>query len=188
MKLTQKLKVMLRALILKAGELETDKGRLIYDGDELTVGTEVFVEQAGENDEIEVIPAPDGEYEADGKTYVVAEGKISEIREPEEPEAEEEQEMEDEPAAEPADDNDQPEEGQSLEERVAALEGRVGEILEGIETILNGIAALEGRIEEIEAKVAGLEKPAADPINENEGEFSEEPKSRFQILREMNKK
>lgn len=185
MKITQKLKIMLRALILKAGELETDKGRLIYDGDELTVGTDVFIEQAGENDEIEVVPAPDGEYEADGRTYVVAEGRIAEIREPEEPA--EQEEMEDEPAAEPADDNDQPEEGQSLEERVAALEGRVGEILEGIEGILNGIAALEQRIEALEAKVAGLEEPAADPIDENDGEFSEQPKSRLQILRELNK-
>lgn len=185
MKLTQKLKVMLRALILKAGEIETDKGRLIYDGDELTVGTDVFVEQAN-GDEIEVVPAPDGEYEADGKTYVVADGKISEIREPE-AEDEPETEMEDEPAAEPADEQPVPDEGQSLEDRVAALEGRVAEILEGIETILNGIASLEGRVEELEAKIAGLEEPAADPIDEKDENFSDQPKSRLQIYRDLNK-
>lgn len=185
MKLTQKLKVMLRALILKAGEIETDKGRLIYDGDELTVGTDVFVEQAN-GDEIEVVPAPDGEYEADGKTYVVADGKISEIREPE-AEEEPEAEMEEEPAAEPADEQPVPDEGQSLEDRVAALEGRVAEILEGIETILNGIASLEGRVEELEAKIAGLEEPAADPIDEKDENFSDQPKSRLQIYRDLNK-
>ena len=185
MKLTQKLKIMLRALILKAGEIETDKGRLIYDGDELTVGTDVFVEQAN-GDEIEVVPAPDGEYEADGKTYVVADGKISEIREPEAKD-EPETEMEDEPAADPADEQPVPDEGQSLEERVAALEGRVAEILEGIETILNGIASLEGRVEELEAKIAGLEKPAADPIDERDENFSDQPKSRLQIYRDLNK-
>lgn len=185
MKLTQKLKVMLRALILKAGEIETDKGRLIYDGDELTVGTDVFVEQAN-GDEIEVVPAPDGEYEADGKTYVVADGKISEIREPE-AEDEPEAEMEEEPAAEPADEQPVPDEGQSLEDRVAALEGRVAEILEGIETILNGIASLEGRVEELEAKIAGLEEPAADPIDEKDENFSDQPKSRLQIYRDLNK-
>lgn len=185
MKLTQKLKVMLRALILKAGEIETDKGRLIYDGDELTVGTDVFVEQAN-GDEIEVVPAPDGEYEADGKTYVVADGKISEIREPENGD-EPETEMEDEPAADPADEQPVPDEGQSLEERVAALEGRVAQILEGIETILNGIASLEGRVEELEAKIAGLEEPAADPIDEKDENFSDQPKSRLQIYRDLNK-
>lgn len=186
MKLTQKLKVMLRALILKAGEIETDKGRLIYDGDELTVGTDVFVEQAN-GDEIEVIPAPDGEYEADGKTYVVADGKISEIREPE-AEDEPETEMEDEPAAEPADEQPVPDEGQSIEERVAALESRVAEILEGIENILNSFASLEGRVEELEAKIARLEEPAADPIDEKDEDFSDQPKSRLQIYRDLNKK
>lgn len=186
MKLTQKLKVMLRALILKAGEIETDKGRLIYDGDELTVGTDVFVEQTN-GDEIEVVPAPDGEYEADGKTYVVADGKISEIREPE-AEDEPETEMEDEPAAEPADEQPVPDEGQSIEERVAALESRVAEILEGIENILNGFASLEGRVEELEAKIAGLEEPAADPIDEKDENFNDQPKSRLQIYRDLNKK
>lgn len=186
MKLTQKLKVMLRALILKAGEIETDKGRLIYDGDKLTVGTDVFVEQAN-GDEIEVIPAPDGEYEADGKTYVVADGKISEIREPE-AEDEPETEMEDEPAAEPADEQPVPDEGQSIEERVAALESRVAEILEGIENILNSFASLEGRVEELEAKIARLEEPAADPIDEKDEDFSDQPKSRIQIYRDLNKK
>lgn len=186
MKLTQKLKVMLRALILKAGEIETDKGRLIYDGDELTVGTDVFVEQTN-GDEIEVVPAPDGEYEADGKTYVVADGKISEIREPE-AEDEPETEMEDEPAAEPADEQPVPDEGQSIEERVAALESRVAEILEGIENILNSFASLEGRVEELEAKIAGLEEPAADPIDEKDEDFSDQPKSRLQIYRDLNKK
>lgn len=187
MKLTQKLKIMLRALILKAGEIETDKGRLIYDGDELTVGTEVFVEQAN-GEEIEVIPAPDGEYEADGKTYVVAEGKIAEIREPEEPAEEESEEMEDEPAAEPADEPEAPaEEGQTVEERIDVLEGRVAQILEGIEAILNAIAALEGRVDALEEKMAGLEEPAADPIDEKDENFSDQPKSRLQIYREMNK-
>lgn len=184
MKLTQKLKIMLRALILKAGEVETDKGRLIYDGEELTVGTEVFVENA-EGEEVEVLPAPDGEYEADGKTYVVADGKIAEIREPEEEQSEE---MEEEaPAAEPADENDEPNEGESLEERVARLEARVAEFSEGIDRILNGIAALEGRIEELEAKLGELEKPAADPAEEKDEQFSEQPKSRLEILKEMNK-
>lgn len=185
MKLTQKLKIMLRALILKAGEIETDKGRLIYDGDELTVGTDVFVEQAN-GDEIEVVPAPDGEYEADGKTYVVEEGKISEIREPEEEPENEPEEMEDEIPA-PADEPEAPEEGRSVEERLNALETRMAEILGGIETILNGVAALEARVEELEAKMAGLEEPAADPIDEKDENFSDQPKTRLQIYREMNK-
>ncbi len=80
MRLTQKLKLALRALLLKAGEVNTDKGTLIYEGD-LEVGTAVFIETAdGEN--VEVVPAPDGEYsDADGnRIIVVAYGKVAEIR------------------------------------------------------------------------------------------------------------
>ena len=57
--------------------INTDKGVLSYEG-ELAVGTEVTV--AGENGE--EVAAPDGEYVAeDGRTIVVAEGKVTEIKE-----------------------------------------------------------------------------------------------------------
>lgn len=84
MKLSTKIKLVLRSLVMNAGAIETDKAVLQYEGDELTVGKEVFIEVDGE-----VVPAEDGEYVAEGKTIVVAEGKVSEIREDEEPAAEE---------------------------------------------------------------------------------------------------
>ena len=79
MKISSKIKVMLRSLMLNAGSLVTDKGELLYEGDELEVGKEVFV--TGEDGEI--VAAEDGEYKVEGKTIVVAEGKVSEIREDE---------------------------------------------------------------------------------------------------------
>lgn len=57
--------------------INTDKGVLYYEG-ELVVGTDVNV--AGENGE--EMDAPDGEYIAeDGRTIVVADGKVIEIKE-----------------------------------------------------------------------------------------------------------
>ncbi len=63
------------------GRKGTDKGELIWEGEEdLKEGDEVFVE--GEDGEL--APAPEGEYKTeDGKTIVVAEGKVAEIRDPE---------------------------------------------------------------------------------------------------------
>lgn len=56
--------------------INTDKGVLSYEG-ELAVGTDVTV--AGENGE--EVEAPDGEYIAeDGRTIVVADGKVTEIK------------------------------------------------------------------------------------------------------------
>ena len=78
MKLSTKIKLALRSLVLNAGSLETDKAVLQYEGDELEVGKEVFIEVEGE-----IVPAEDGEYVAGEKTYVVADGKVTEIKEEE---------------------------------------------------------------------------------------------------------
>ena len=195
MKITKKLKMALRALIMKAGEVETDKGKLIYEG-ELAVGTEVFVEKT-EGEEVEVVAAPDGTYVAEDKEIDVKDGVVAEIREKDEAQPEEEQtpepepeptpdpenpvETDEEPAAEPADENDEQEE-ESLEDRMARVEARLAEFTDGLEAILNAIAGLEQRIEAVEAKVAGLEEPGADPAEQGE-EFNETPKSRLAYLR-----
>ena len=74
----------LARMIMELAEIETDKGVLIYEG-ELVEGVEVFIEKDGE-----FVPADDGEYIVEGKTIVVAEGKVKEIIEVEkEPEVKE---------------------------------------------------------------------------------------------------
>lgn len=72
------LRLKLCRLLLHFGMVETDKGTLNYEG-ELAVGLEVYTED--ENGEM--IPATDGEYviNEDGRTIVVVDGKVSEIRE-----------------------------------------------------------------------------------------------------------
>ena len=63
------------------GRIATDNGELIWEGEEdLKAGDEVFTEDEGGNR----TPAADGEYKTeDGKTIVVVEGRVSEIRDPE---------------------------------------------------------------------------------------------------------
>ncbi len=70
-----KLKEKLKALLMEFASIETDKGELYYN-ESLEVGAEVF--DADDN------PAADGEYSTEDKVIVVAEGKITEIREKEE--------------------------------------------------------------------------------------------------------
>ena len=87
-----------KAALLKAlaefANVTTDKGVLAWDGDEdLKVGDNVFIEDADGNRN----PAEDGEYKTDdNKTIVVADGAVTEIRDPEvdvEPKDGEEQEL-----------------------------------------------------------------------------------------------
>ena len=62
------------------GRIATDNGELVWEGEgDLAEGAAVFVE--GEEG---LVPAPDGEYRTeDGKTIVVVEGRVAEIRDPE---------------------------------------------------------------------------------------------------------
>ena len=183
MKITTNLKLKLRSLLLKCGSVNTDRGELLFEGDAIEVGTEVFIQD--ENGEI--VPAADGEYVDGDKTYVVAEGKVAEIREKEEePEAEPENvEAEEEPEADPADEPETTEE-ESDADRIARLEGAVEELREGIETLTNAIAALAERLGKVEEKLAALDEPAAEPAEQGE-ETEEKFTSKLNYLRKNKK-
>lgn len=67
----------LARLVMRFAEVKTDKSPLIYEG-ELAVGINVMVE----DEEGNVVAAPDGEYNLeDGRVVVVKDGKVAEIKE-----------------------------------------------------------------------------------------------------------
>lgn len=152
--------------ILQLAEIETDKAKLIVES-ELAEGVEVFVEKDGE-----IVPAEDGEYEAEDKIIVVAEGKVAEIRvKEEEAPAEEEQPAEEEPKEEeeaPAEEPAQ-EEAEDKDARIAELEARVAE-LEAM--LAEKDAKIAELVAEIEKKDEELKMSADEPKtvvgNENE--------------------
>lgn len=112
--------------ILKLAEIKTDKETLIIDG-ELEIGKPVFIET-----EEGPTPAADGEYILeDGRTVVILEGVISEIREVKEETVEITEETLEEP------------ENDEKDAKIAELEGVVAE--------------RDARIAELEAKIAELE-------------------------------
>ena len=112
--------------LMKLGKVETEQGVLIYEGDVLTEGMEVFIEDEDGN----IVPAPDGMY----GEYKVVDGKVAPAEEPteepepaaeaveqsEEPAEQVEQAEEPEPAAEPEPDK--------YEERIAALENELADL------------------------------------------------------------
>lgn len=77
----KRFKAALAKLLAAFGNVSTDKGVLAWDGEEdLKAGDAVYVEDADGNRET----APDGDYvTSDAKTIVVADGKVSEIKDPE---------------------------------------------------------------------------------------------------------
>lgn len=148
----KKIKAVLRSLLVEMGEVSTDKGILIWDGDEdIKVGDAV----KGVDEEGNDIEVADGEYTTeDKKVIVVAEGKVTEIKEPEEMPTEEptEEEKPIEAEDEPTDEPTEPVEDEK-DAKIKALEEE--------------IKAKDAEIEELKAKIAELEnEPAAKPAEE----------------------
>ena len=199
MKISKSLKLALKSILLdvKMGEIVAKENTLIFDGEEYAVGTEVFVKD-NEN-EGEVITAPDGDYTIveggkDVKIIVVSEGKIAEIKEietetePETPEIETEVEAETITETEvevlPADETENTVEDETKQEdEIQILKDRVEEMTKGIAEMLNKIAALESKVEVLEGKMAKVEaEPAADPV---EDPVEETKMSRLSYLRKQ---
>lgn len=151
-------RIKLAKAILKFNSLMTDQGELVYEG-ELLEGTEVFIED--ENGEI--VAAPDNEYKAEGKTVVVENGVVTEIREDvivDEAPAEEA------PAEEIAAEEEAPAESDPKDDRIAELEALVAEKDQYIAELEDKIKSLEGEVEEAEAKVEEMSKQSVDnPLN-----------------------
>lgn len=148
----KKIKAVLRSLLVEMGEVSTDKGILIWDGDEdIKVGDAV----KGIDEEGNDIEVADGEYTTeDKKVIVVAEGKVTEIKEPEEMPAEEPTEEE-----KPVEAEDEP-----TEEPTEPVEDEKDAKIKALE---EEIKAKDAEIEELKAKIAELEnEPAAKPAEE----------------------
>lgn len=126
----------LAKLLMKFAEVETNKGKLTYEG-ELMEGTEVFMEVEGN-----LVPAEDGEYIIEGAVLMVEGGRVIEIRK-------------DEPTADP--------EPQEMEdERVAELEAKVAELEAIIAERDLRIAELEAQLVEKEEQ---LKMSVAKPVH-----------------------
>ena len=188
MKIAKALKIALKNMLsIQMGSVVTDSATLVWDSEEeLKAGDEVYVL----DDNGDAQHAPDGEYKTeDGKVIVVADGKVSEIVDPEAEVADEEpveeqaepveaEEIVPEPADQPEGENNETE-----EDRIAALEARLAEFTEGFNQIINSIAALEERIADVEGKLVKVEAPAADPIDDGQEIQEESHKSILNYLK-----
>ena len=167
MKITEKLKVALKSILsIKLAEIETDKGILIYDGEELTVGLDVFTKD--ENGEI--VTAEDGIYVFDIYTITVKDGKVENIEENETEEIEEtdvketetvEMEIVEEPIENPIE-----EVVEEVTETIIPTE-KLEEIFNTLTELYNKVIELEGKVAVMEERLTKIEaEPIAEPIVE----------------------
>ena len=178
-----KIKAALAAILAQYGSVATDKGVLNWDGEEdLKAGDKVFTE--GEDGQRAAVA--DGEYVTeDGKTIVVVDGSVSEIRDPEAEvegacgEGEEQKNEEGEEVANP----DGGEEG--VKEAVEGLRKEVDELFDIVDKILNSMGTTRDEIESLRSQntelKAQVEKlggaPAAESAHDAFEKQNEEPQS-----------
>ena len=161
-----RIKEALRSLLLEFGEISTDKGVIVFDGDELEAGMDVHgIDEQGNEVQLE-----DGEYRTEDKKVIVVEGgKVTEIRDDEAEVSNEEPEETPEEMEDP-----QPEvEPKSEDEPESDEKDKL------IEELKEQIAALTEENNQLKEKVAELEKsPAAMSASEEFEKLEEnKPKS-----------
>ena len=158
----------LKRALLNLGEITTNEGLLIYDGENLEVGKEVFVE----GDE-GLVSAKSGVYTYNNEIIEVEGGVVKTISEKEveqpteEPVKPVEEQMEEQPKEEPMEEqpNETPieepiVEGPSIEELNAIIEEQKS-VIEGLKA---EIETIKSENEELKKK---LEEPAAQPAEED---------------------
>lgn len=108
--------------LMKLGKVETEEGVLIFEGEVLTEGMEVFIEDEAGN----IVPAPDGQY----GEYKVVDGKVAlkeeAAAETVEPAAEQVEQAEEQVAEEPAGEPEK--EDDKYEKRFEALEAELADL------------------------------------------------------------
>lgn len=177
MKKLQKMRMFFRSILTQFGEVVTDKGKLVWDGNEdLKEGMDVFVENP-EADDLEYEIANAGNYTTeDGKIITVnGEGKVEKIEDPkaevaEEAPAEMAEEAPAEMAEEPTVENPTNEGEETDTEAIVELRKEVNELYARMDAM-----------EEMLRKLS--EKPAAMSAVEQVAPQVEATKSRLSYLK-----
>lgn len=167
-------KMFFRSLLTKLGEVKTDKAVLTYDGDgELEVGMEVFVETEAD-DTIEYMHPEDGEYVMeDGRTIVIKDGFVEEIKEKveEEPTTEPTTEPTNENMAEPTEPMEPTEPTEPAEPTFDA-EAAYNELLAEVQTLKADLQELKDKVNsllEVPAEEDAFSKQTKDEKKEHKG-------------------
>lgn len=140
----------LRTMLLNFNDYLTEEGVTLTVDNELEVGKEVYTT----DDNGDIVPAPDGDYNYENKVITVSEGVVTAIADKEAPVETPAEEPVEEPVVE-----ENEEEAPAAEETPAEEEDKDAKIAE----LQARIAELEAENAELKAK---LEEPAEEPVDE----------------------
>ena len=172
------IRLFFKTLLTKFGKVETDQGTLVFDGEEIEIGTKVQFEDTDSEEMIAYKDVPDGDYKAGDTTFTVKDSIVTAIDKQEAVE-------------EPVDTNMEGETPEAVDQAAdmvteVADEEKAPE--EAYKAIMITVADLTGRVDALQGSVeALLAQPGAEPaftqysrVNKN---TKNENKSIFKVNR-----
>ena len=176
------IKLFFKTLLTKFGKIDTDQGTLVFDGEQIEIGTKVQFEDTDSEEMIAYKDVPDGDYKAGDTTVTVKDSIVTAIDKPEEA------------VEEPVDTQMEGETSEVVEEaadmvtEVADKEKAPFDAEEAYKAVMITVADLAGRVDALQSSVeALLTKPGAEPVFEQysrvNNKIKNENKSLFKVNR-----
>ena len=176
------IKLFFKTLLTKFGKVETDQGTLVFDGEQIEIGTKVQFEDTDSEEMIAYKDVPDCDYKAGETTFTVKDSVVTAIDKPEEA------------VEEPVETNMEGETPEVVDQaadmvtEVADENKEPFDAEEAYKAIMITVADLTGRVDALQSSVeALLTKPGAEPVFEQysrvNNNIKNENKSLFKVNR-----
>ena len=176
------IKLFFKTLLTKFGKVDTDQGTLVFDGEEIQIGTKVQFEDTDSEEMIAYKDVPDGDYKAGDTTFTVKDSIVTAIDKPEEA------------AEEPVETQMEGETPEVVEEaadmvtEVADKEKAPFDAEEAYKAVMITVADLAGRVDALQSSVeALLAQPGAAPVFEQYSRVNKNTKNENKSLFKVNR-
>ena len=176
------IKLFFKTLLTKFGKVETDQGTLVFDGEEIQIGTKVQFEDTDSEEMIAYKDVPDGDYKAGETTFTVKDSIVTAIDKPEEAVEEPvETQMEGETP-------EVVEEAADMVTEVADKEKAPFDAEEAYKAVMITVAELAGRVDALQSSVESLlAQPGAAPVFEQYSRVNKNTKNENKSLFKVNR-
>lgn len=176
------IRLFFKTLLTKFGKVETDQGTLVFDGEEIEIGTKVQFEDTESEEMIAYKDVPDGDYKAGDTTFTVKDSIVTAIDKPEEA------------AEEPVNTEMEGETPEVVEEaadmvtEVADEQKEPFDAEEAYKAVMITVADLTGRVDALQSSVeALLSQPGAAPVFEQYSRANNNTKNENKSLFKVNR-
>lgn len=176
------IRLFFKTLLTKFGKVETDKGTLVFDGEDIEIGTKVQFEDTESEEMIAYKDVPDGDYKAGETTFTVKDSIVTAIDKPEEA------------VEEPVETNMEGETPEVVEDaadmvtEVADEQKEPFDAEEAYKAVMITVADLVGRVDALQSSVeALLAQPGAAPVFEQYSRVNKNTKNENKSLFKVNR-